>query len=30
MAFVLGLLSLNLLAPLRETGEVSRDTAWPS
>ena len=27
MAFVLGLLSLNLLAPLRETGEVSRDTA---
>ena len=27
MAFVLGLLSLNLLAPLREEGEVSRDTA---
>ena len=27
MAFVLGLLSLNLLAPLREEGEVSRDAA---
>ena len=27
MAFALGLLSLNLLAPLREEGEVSRDTA---
>ena len=27
MAFVLGLLSLNLLAPLRETGEVYRDAA---
>ncbi len=27
VAFVLGLLSLNLLAPLREEGEVSRDAA---